>query len=178
MAARAGRPSVPSKVHFLNGNPSNKPIGELLDEFSPDVELPTCPQHLKDEARREYSRIGKELERYGLISKLDRGVLAMCAAQWARYVWAEKRIAEINAADPESERGFIDRTPNNYKVMSVYLVISRDASSMYLKLCSELGLTPAARSRVKASNSPQLQLPGMPAADGSEDRPSLRSFAA
>ena len=176
MAGRVGRPSIPGKVHYLGGNPSKLPVADLLGEFSPDVELPSCPSHLQDEARREYRRIGKELERYGLVSKLDRGVMAMCAVQWARWLWAEQRIAKLNDADPKGEAGLIDRTPNDYKVMSVELQISRGAESQYLKLCNELGLTPASRSRVKAQT-PQLQLPGM-GGNGEQEGPRLRDFAA
>lgn len=176
MAGKVGRPSAPAKVHYLGGNPSKLPAAALLDEFAPDVELPTCPQHLVPEARTEYLRIGRELKRYGIVSKLDRGVLAMTAERWAEYVWAQRKIAALNAEDPKGERGYVDRTPNDYKVMSVYLQIARAAESQYVKLCNELGLTPAARSRVKASNSGQLSLPGLAPADG--EGASLRSFAA
>ena len=177
MAGAVGRPSIPSNVHYLGGNPSKKATADLLGEFRPDVELPACPKHMRDEARREYARIGKELERYGLVSKLDRGVLAMCASEWARWVWAEQRISELNAKDPAGEAGLIDRTPNDYKVLSVYSIHSKAASERYLKLCNELGLTPAARSKVKAApQSPQLGLPGI--GDGGDSGPTLRSFAA
>jgi P27 family predicted phage terminase small subunit len=175
MAGRVGRPAIPGKVHYLRGNPSKLPVDALTDDFQPDVELPTCPGHLQDEARKEYRRIGKELERYGLISKLDRGVLSMACERWAEYVWAQRKMAELNEQDPNGEKGYIDRTPNDYKVMSVYLQIARSSESQYVKLCNELGLTPAARSRVKAS-SPQLHLPGMGPED--EGGHSLASFAA
>lgn len=176
MAGRVGRPSKPSNVHFLGGNPSKKSLGALLDEFTPDVELPECPKHLRDEAKREYARLGDELERYNLVSKIDRGVLAMLATTWARYVWAETKIREHNAADPKGERGLVDRTPNAYKVMSVYLQISNAAIAQYLKLAGEFGLSPAARSRVKPVEASQLQLPGM---EGEQaGGPTLRSFAA
>ncbi len=177
MAGAVGRPRLPSKVHYLAGNPSKKPTGDLLDEFAPDVELAKCPSHLKADARREYLRLGEELERYGLISSIDRDTLAMIATQWARYVWAENKIRELNEQDPKGERGLVDRSPNGYKVHSVYLQISNKAIEVYTKLAAEFGLTPAARSRVKAGT-PQMPLPGMGGeSDPGAGFPSLRSYA-
>ncbi len=175
MAGHVGRPSVPSKVHYLHGNPSKIPAADLHDGFQPDVELPDCPSVLKGEAAKEYRRLGEELQRYGLVSKVDRGTLAMISTEWARYVWAEEKIREANKGDPAGERGLVDRTPNDYKVMSVYLQISRGAIALYLKMAAEFGLTPAARSRVKPGDGGQMPLPGMPAAS-TDGGPRLRDF--
>lgn len=175
MAGRSGRPSVPSNVHQLRGNPSKKPLAELLGEFQPDVELPDCPDHLRDEAAREYLRLGEELWRYNLVSSIDRGVLAMIATVWARYVWAEEKIREYNDKDPQGERGLVDRTPNAYKVMSVYLQISNAAMTQYLKLAAEFGLSPASRSKVKPGESSQGVLPGFETTEESTG-PSIRHF--
>lgn len=176
MAGRVGRPSIPSNVHYLHGNPSKKSAAALLGEFQPDVELAKCPPHLKAEAKKEYLRLGEELVRYNLVSKIDRGVLAMLATVWARYVWAEDKIAQLNADDPHHERGYIGLTPNNYQVMSVHLQISNAAISLYVKMAGEFGLTAAARTRVKPSDGVQMPLPGVPERPET-DAPSLRSFA-
>lgn len=176
MAGRVGRPALPSKVHYLHGNASKKSAEDLRDGFQPDVELPACPAHLKDEARKEYMRLGRELERYALVSKIDRGTLAMIATEWARYVWAEQKIREHNDADPKGERGLVDKSPNDYKVMSVYLQISRGAIALYLKLAGEFGLSPASRSKVQPGDGGQLVLPGMPAAPEA-GAPRLRDYA-
>lgn len=177
MAGQVGRPPLPAKVHQLHGNASKKPMAALLDEFSPDVELAKLPAWVKGEARKEYQRLGEELERYGLVSKLDRGALIMMATEWARYVWAETKIAEENEADlVRGERGLVAMTPSGYKVMSVYLTIQRAAIERYTKLASEFGLTPAARTRVRP-NQNQLLLPGMEPPASAQGAPSLRSFA-
>lgn len=161
MAGKVGRPAKPDKVHWLAGNPSKKPLNQLTDEFSPDVALAKCPSHLKGEARKHYRQIGEQLERYGLVSELDVGLLAMLAVNWAKWQWAQKRIAELNAEDEEyGEAGFVASTPNGYKVMSVYEQIARAAESSYQKLAAEFGLSPSNRSRVQPGN-PQMGLPGM-----------------
>lgn len=180
MAGRVGRPSIPGNVHFLHGNPSKKPLTTLLDEFSPDAALPKLPAWVKDEARAEYKRLGAELERYRIISELDRGVLVQCACEWARIVWLEKKIAAANEADTVNhEAGLVARTPNNFRVMSVEIQLLRQAQGIYLKMLGELGCTPASRSRVKPSDGGQIPLPGFeqPGGAAQPDRPRLSSFA-
>lgn len=175
MAGRVGRPALPSNVHYLNGTKPGR-TADLLDEFRPDVELPGLPAWVQGEAAAEYERIGQQLVRYGLVSALDRGVLVMMACEWARYVWAEMKIGSENAADTRrGERGLVDTTPNGFKVQSVYLQISRAALGTYMKLASEFGLTPSARSRVKAGAGGQMPLPGMD--EDGQGAPTLRSFA-
>lgn len=156
MGAR-GPKTLPANVHLLRGNPSKKPVGSLFDEFRPDVEIPHCPPVLWPEAKREWKRITVELERYGLISKLDRGTLAMCCQEWARWQWAERKIAEANAADPRGEAGMIEVAQSGYRMQSVYLQIAVKAEERYEKLKSCFGLSPSDRTRVTPSD-PQLPL--------------------
>lgn len=173
---KPGPRPLPSNVHYLRGNPSKKPLAELSDDFSPDIELPKCPQHLGREAKKEYQRLGLELERYGLMSKLDRNALAMAAVEWARHVWAEEKIEELNRKDEAGEKGLVDKTPSGYKQQSVYLQISRKAMEIYLKFAAEFGLTPSARSRVPADGN-QLALPGIEAKPDAPGAKTLASFA-
>lgn len=174
-----GRKPLPSKVHFLHGNPSKKTEAQLLDNFRPDVELPKCPRYLslkgvaQAEAKREYLRLGEQLERYGLVSSLDRGVLAMMATEWGRYVWAEEKIAAANLADEaKGEAGLIESTHNGYRKQSVLLEISRKSIELYLKLAVEFGLTPSSRTRV-TPGATQMALPGIE----QPGKPTLSSFA-
>lgn len=176
MAGREGRPALPSKVVQLRGNPSKKPMAALLDEFSPESSLAKLPTWVKGEARKEYGRIGEELARYQIVSEIDRGGLIMMACEWARYVWAEQRIAQLNAEDEHGERGLVDRTPNDYRVVSVYEQIRRESMRSYQKWAGEFGLTPASRSRVRPG-SPQLPLPGIESEPAQDRGPSLRNFA-
>ena len=68
-----------------------------LDDLQPLVEVPNCPAHLLPEARKEWKRITPELERYGLVSKLDRASLALYCQAWARWVWAERQLQRAQA---------------------------------------------------------------------------------
>src|SRR5690242_3645519 len=100
MGLRGPKP-LPGNVHQLKGNPSKLPLAALLGEFKPEVEIPDAPAFLWPEAKKEWDRVTPELERYGLVSELDRGLLSMLCQEWARYVWAEEKISAGNKSDPE-----------------------------------------------------------------------------
>jgi P27 family predicted phage terminase small subunit len=142
----------------LRGNPSKKQFSSLIGEFRPAVEIPSCPRVLWPDARREWRRLTVELARYGLITQLDRGVLSMTCQEWARWQWAERKIAEANRADAAGEAGMISAAPSGYRMQSVYLQISVKAEERYEKLKSCFGLSPSDRARVTPSD-PQLPLP-------------------
>lgn len=156
MGAR-GRKALPANVHMLRGNPSKKSFGALVGEFRPEVEIPQCPAVLWPEAKREWRRITIELKRYGLVSKLDRGTLAMLCQDWSQWQWAEMKIAEANKADPKGEAGMIEVAQSGYRMQSVYLQIAARAKDSYMKAKSCFGLSPSDRTRVTPSD-PQLDL--------------------
>lgn len=181
MAGREGRPALPSKIHQLHGNASKKPVAALLEEFSPEVELPDAPSWVKAEALKEYQRLGGELERYGLISKVDRNALVIVATTWGRIVFFEKLIADANRADKVSHSaGYFLTTKTGYRQQTAEYSSLKGELSAYFKYCAEFGLTPAARSKVQPSNN-QIPLPGFePQDQGSElpqmAKPTLRNF--
>jgi P27 family predicted phage terminase small subunit len=163
MGARGPKP-LPSNVHVLRGNPSKKSLVDLVDELQPEVEIPGCPSHLLPEARKEWKRITPELERYGLISKLDRASLALYCQAWARWVWAEKqlqraqakaeqRMAEADAQGKpyEGGDGITVPTPNGHMTYSPHWVIANKAMEQVHKYQASFGLDPASRGRVNTS---------------------------
>jgi P27 family predicted phage terminase small subunit len=159
MGARGPKP-LPANVHLLRGNASKKPLGQLLDDVvRPEVAIPPCPSHLSDDAKQEWRRISKHLYRLGLISHIDRAALTGYCQSWGDYVWAQRRIAELNADDPSGYRGRVWSTPSGYKQISVPMQISNRALDQMAKFLAEFGMSPAARSRVTASDA-QGELPG------------------
>ena len=163
MGARGPKP-LPANVHLLRGNPSKKNLADLADTLQPEVEIPGCPRHLLPEARKEWKRIGIELERYGLVSKLDRAALALYCQAWARWVWAEEqllrsvRIAETKRAEIEARGetytggdGYTVPTPNGHMTYSPHWVIANKAMEQVNRYMSSFGLDPASRGRVNPS---------------------------
>lgn len=156
-----GPKGLPANVHLLRGNPSKKPVASLLDDVvRPDVAIPKCP--IRGAAfRKEWNRISKHLQQLGLVSEIDRAMLTGYCTAWADLEWAEQRIAELNDADPAGEAGRIWTTRDGkYQQISVLQQIKNKALEQLRQFAAEFGMSPAARSRVTASD-PQLDLPGV-----------------
>lgn len=148
-----GRKPVPTNLKLIRGNPGKRPLS--MDEFRPHAQIPSCPRHLKGEARKEWRRITEELARYSMISNVDRGALAMVCTLWGRYVAAEEMIEETAKTAPDSFGLFV-KSPNNFPIQSPWLTVSNRSIEQYKSFCAEFGLTPAARVRAAPMTS---QLP-------------------
>jgi phage terminase small subunit len=159
---------LPANVHLLRGNPSKKSAADLFDEFNPEVEIPNAPAWIWPEAKKEWKRIGTELRRYGLISKLDRAALVLYCQAWARLVWAETmlaramKLAEEKRIDAEARGeewrggdGIMVPSPNGALVYSHHWVVQRRAAQEVHWYLQSFGLSPSSRSRVKTSSNRQ-----------------------
>lgn len=170
MGSRGPR-ALPANVHLLRGNPSKKPGAALFDEFRPEVEIPGFPSWIWPEAKKEWKRITVELERYGLVSKLDRSALVLYCQAWAKMVWAEQqlaramKLAEEKRAEAEARGeeyaggdGIMVRTASGNFTYSHHWVVGRHASAELKRYLDLFGLSPSARSKVVASDNRQGRL--------------------
>lgn len=166
-----GPQALPNNVHLLRGNPSKKSSAELLDDFNPEVEIPTAPKWVWPEARKEWRRIGNELQRYGLVSKLDRAALVLYCQAWAKLVWAETMLSRAMATAEEKRLeaeakgevwkggdGIMVPSPNGALVYSHHWVVQRRAAQEVHWYLQSFGLSPASRGRVKTSDNRQAAL--------------------
>jgi phage terminase small subunit len=80
-----GRKPLPSNVIRLRGNPGKRRLNDA--EPRPAARSPACPACLGDEARKEWQRLSKELAELGLLTGIDRGLLA--AYCQAHALWVE-----------------------------------------------------------------------------------------
>jgi P27 family predicted phage terminase small subunit len=103
--------------------------------------LPTCPTHLNPAAAAEWRRIAKALQRAGVLTSFDRAALAAYCQAWGRWVEAEERLRETPP---------LVKTPSGYVQQSPWLTIAHKQLELMGRYMVELGLTPAARSRVMA----------------------------
>lgn len=162
---------MPANVHMLRGNASKKPLATLLDEFQPEVEIPDTPSWIWPEAKKEWKRIALELERYGLISKLDRAALVLYCQAWAKMVWAEKMLSRAMkkaeedraAAEAKGEEylggdGIMVRTANGNFTYSHYWVAGNKAQEQVKRYLDLFGLSPSARTKVTQSENRQGNL--------------------
>lgn len=150
----SGRKPLPANVHALRGNPSKKSRHELHDESAQTLpaEIPPCPAFLTKDAKAEWKRIAKDLQTLGLISKLDRGELAVYCQAWADWKIAREKITALE------EKGFVETTPSGYKQMSSWMQLANRAEERMRKAGSSFGLNPSARASLGAGQLAQGEL--------------------
>lgn len=122
---------------MIEGNPGKRRLNE--GEPQPSRELPTRPAWLLPEAKREWTRVARELQRLGLLTTVDRAALASYCQWWARFVEAQKALDEC---------GLVFVTANGYVQQRPEVGIAKTAASMMKSFLIEFGLTPASRSRL------------------------------
>jgi P27 family predicted phage terminase small subunit len=135
-----GRKPKPTHLKLLEGNPGHRPINGA--EPKPKRELPTCPAHLNPSAKAEWKRLVQELQEIGILTLIDRGVLAGYCQSWGRWVEAERKLKETPP---------LIKTPAGYVQVSPWLTIANREREFMLRYMAELGLTPSSRTRLSVT---------------------------
>ena len=97
-----------------------------------------CPPELPPLAVEEWNRIVGELIVLGVLSRFDRGPLAIYCGAYA--AWAE-------AFEAMQKYGMMIKSPTGYPVQSPYMAIMNRQAEIMLRIAGEFGFTPASRSR-------------------------------
>ena len=108
------------------------------------------PPHLADEAKVEWGRVGHELYQLGLLTNLDRAVLAVYCQSYARWVKAETALTVMAAAD-NLTGGLMTKTSNGNAIQNPLVGIANKAMADMVKYAAEFGMSPSARSRIEAA---------------------------
>jgi len=108
-------------------------------EKSKAVRILECPEQLGPVARQEWDRIVGELTALGVLSSVDRAVLAVFCNAYAQW---------LEATDAIEKYGAMMKSPSGYPVQSSYVAIANRQADLMVRLASELGFTPASRSRI------------------------------
>ena len=136
---RAGRKPKPTAIKILEGNPGKRKLNEY--EPQPLKKAPSCPKWLETEAKREWRRLAKALERIGVLTEIDMAAFAGYCQAYARWKAAEERISEV---------GTVFRTASGYPQQVPYVSIAQQYLKLMHQFAEQFGLTPAARSRIIA----------------------------
>ncbi|KAB2882704.1 MAG: phage terminase small subunit P27 family [Albidovulum sp.] len=132
-----GRKPNPAALRRLNGNPGKR--GYNPAEPVPPQGLPDCPPHLSELARAEWHRIAATLHDMGVLTLVDRAVLAAYCQAWGRWVEAGEKLKETPV---------MLKTPSGYVQQSPWLSVANKQMELMGRYMAELGITPASRSRV------------------------------
>ena len=141
MAGR-GRPPKPTAIKELEGNPGKRPLNK--NEPKPEQRAPKCPAWLVPDAKKEWRRLSKELELMGLLTQVDMASFAGYCQAYARWKEAEEFI---------TKHGSILKTSSGYIQQIPQISIAQQNLKQMRNFCSEMGLSPSARSRLNINNS-------------------------
>lgn len=102
---------------------------------------PKAPPEVQGEALLEWERVCNELDAAGRLDKADRAVLVLYTQTWEIYIAAMRGVGA---------HGAVVKHPNGVAGPSPFYKVSRETAFQLQKLLADLGLTPAARTKVKA----------------------------
>jgi P27 family predicted phage terminase small subunit len=134
MGRRGPYPKSP-KLKLLEAGRDHRP--ERMPAPAPRG-LPSCPPWLDGQAKREFLRLRRELAKAGLVSTLDRDILAAYCQALARAVALEEALRGIEPVY-ETPTGYIRARPELDEARAWWMTVRN--------LGVELGLSPAARVR-------------------------------
>jgi P27 family predicted phage terminase small subunit len=126
-----------NEQEILEGNPSKRPLRKELPKSRPGST--TYPSWLCPAAKREWKRLTPELARMGLLTKLDRNILAGYCAAFAMWQQTQEVLSQQGMVYV-STKGKLETRPE--------VEIARTAGEMMQGFANELGLTPSSRARL------------------------------
>ncbi len=135
-----GRKPTATALKVIHGNPGKRPLNR--HEPRPRVAVPTCPAHLNPSAKAEWKRLARQMAVLGMVTELDRGVLASYCQAYGRWVEAERRLKDTPMVIKLAS-GVIQQSP--------WLAIANKQLELMHRLAAELGLSPVSRTRVAVS---------------------------
>ena len=145
----SGRKPKPTALKLLTGNPGGRKLN--ANEANPDLAQPTPPDFLNNHAKVEWGRIVGRLFRAGLMTELDRSVLAAYCQSYGRWVQAEHALTQMAEAQADADESLTIVTHNGTAMQNPLIGIANKAKADTVRYALEFGMTPSARSRVSAS---------------------------
>ena len=136
---KPGPPPKPTMLKLLEGNPGKRPLNGNEPKPNPVKRVPPPPKALGKYGTQEWKRIAPELVKLGLLTTLDTTSL---------YAYCEAYETWREAKGFLSEGGMTYATPTGFLKSSPWMLIAKEALAEMRRWGQELGLTPAARTRI------------------------------
>ncbi len=146
--ADRGRKPKPTALKVLEGNPGKRSLNK--NEPKPNKKAPRCPSWLDSEAKKEWRRLSKQLEKLGILSEIDMAAFAGYCQAYARWKEAEEFI---------TKHGTIVKTPSGYWQQVPQVSIAQTYLKIMNRFCEQFGLTPSARSKIVTDTSNETEDP-------------------
>jgi P27 family predicted phage terminase small subunit len=133
----AGRKPKPTQMKVVQGTFRKDRANHA--EPKPKKQLPPCPDFLEGRARKEYFRIGRKLERIGILTEIDDLALTGLCQSWTEY---------LEATEQARKTGMLVKSPNGYPILNPYVALANQALKRVRAFLTEFGMTPSSRSRI------------------------------
>ena len=130
-----GRKPKPTAQKRLDGNPGKRKLNDREPELASGI--PVAPDWLTDAAREEWYALVADLAGAGVVTPADKGVLAVYCQTLSHMGSLERDRKKRKTVGERLER----------KSMVTY----RELATILRSMASELGISPASRSRIHVS---------------------------
>jgi P27 family predicted phage terminase small subunit len=135
----AGRKPKPTQMKVVQGTFRKDRANPC--EPKPKKGMPPCPDFLEGMARKEYFRIGRKLERIGILTEVDDLALIGLCQSWAEYLESTEQVRKT---------GMLVKAPSGYPILNPYVTLANQALKRVKAFLTEFGMTPSSRTRVVA----------------------------
>ena len=141
-----GKPPTPTPILKARGSRwANGREGEPV----PPPGRPPCPVFLAGEAKREWHRTTKALDRMGILARCDVAVLASYCQAWAQFA---ELTAKLNETRPGVNGELVRTFGVGTKEWRFVAAAQRETVDQIIRLAGQLGLSPSARTRIRAAD--------------------------
>jgi len=135
-----GQKPTPTALKLVTGNPGKRPLNK--NEPKPRFGIGRAPEWLSETQREIWEEAVKNSPA-GLLTGVDRKIF---------LTWVVSASAHQDAALLCNERGYTITTLNGNEIQAPWVGVMNKQAQILIKTSSELGFTPAARSRVSVHN--------------------------
>lgn len=142
-----GRKPKPTGLKLVTG--TERADRANPDEPQPQPVCPEPPDHLKAEARAEWTRVSHQLHALGILSEIDRAALAAYCQAYGRWVQAETAL-DVMAHRDTVTHGLMIRTQGGNAIQNPLVGTANKAMTDMMRYAAEFGMTPSARTRIRA----------------------------
>jgi len=138
---------LPTRIKQLRGNPGKRPLN-ANEPYLPRTLL-KCPRGASANVRRHWKRFAILLHNVGVLTEAEGPIVVALCEEWSTYLKARAHLAR---------HGLVVLSAGGSYKPSPYIGISNAAMANILKMFGELGMTPAARTRVRVADPLQMSL--------------------
>ncbi len=137
-----GPPPTPTPVLAMRGSWRSK---RNPREPCPEPGRPRCPRWLDKQAKAAWKQLAPQLDRMGVLAKVDGNALARYCQLWARWRSAEEFLRD------RGDTHLVKDADGHVKGIRAYpqVRIANQLAEQLLRLEQQFGMTPSARSRIE-----------------------------